>query len=387
MGNKSYPCIVCSKNVTGQGKDGSIACCVCQRWTHNNCTDLHPEALKYFNKMFKDQGHHFYSCAGCSLAYHELNMRLAEVNKKLETLSTEVAKNTENNKTTSHRVDQVELEVDKVKKDMKASTDNVVRETTKAWSSELREREQLRSNIVIYGLSELDHRNKAGNSRKNHDYKETEAMLSEIGVETNLTESAKFVYRLGELNEEVEENPRPVKIGLRSLEVREKIFDKARNLPKTRYKDISIVPDLTALQRKEDKELQDEVDQLNQDMDQEESLNWHYRCVGRRGERVIRKLKVTEQTRQRRGRGGGAPHRGRQYTRPRHRQNHQSQPRTAMNPEDSEEEQETSSTNQAAKRDRPPSTSESSEEESSPGFSGTSRRQKRSKKASQQATH
>ena len=93
------------------------------------------------------------------------------------------------------------------------------------------------------------------------------------------------------------------------------IFDKARNLPKTTYKEISIVPDLMSLQRQEDQELKDEADQLNQDMEEEEALNWHYRCIGKQGERVIRKLKVTEQRghglgRGGRGRGSRGPHRG-----------------------------------------------------------------------------
>ena len=399
MAPSKHPCIICAKNVTNQGKDGSIACCVCHRWNHNSCTDLHPEALKYFNKMWKEKGHHFYSCEGCSLAYHELNMRVAEVNEKLKVLSTDVARNTESNKTTSHRVDQVVIDVDQVKKDVKASKDNIVKETTKAWSSELREREQLKSNIVIYGLAELDHKVKTGITRKDYDYKEAQVMFKAIGAETDLSEKAKFVYRIGELTPTVDDNPRPLKIGFRSLSAREMIFDKARNLPKTMYKDISIVPDLTSLQRQEDKELKDEADQLNQDMEEEEALNWHYRCVGKRGERVIRKLKVTEQRGQgvgRGGRGSRGPHRGgpaarlhrphADHPRPRQHNTRTPSPRTQTF-SDSEEELETDQNNPTRqdKRRRSPTPLESEEDRlSSPGHSGTSRREKRSKKAMEQ---
>jgi hypothetical protein len=422
------PCIICAKNVTNQGKDGSIACCVCHRWNHNSCLDLHPEAIKYFNKMWKDKGHHFYSCEGCSLAYHELNMKVAEVAEKLKVLSTDVAANTESNKTTNTRVDQVVLDVDQVKKDVKASKDSIVKETTRAWSSELREREQMKNNIVIYGLTELSHTVKAGMMRKNHDHKELETMLTEIGVPVDLSEETKFVIRLGELTETVDEKPRPLKIGLRSRSTREHIFDNARKLPKTRFKEISVVLDLTSLQREEDSELRDQADQLNRDLTEDESLNWQYRCVGLRGERVIRKLKVNP-LREAGGRGRGgrdAPTRGasrpppsRPAFRPQHHRfqphhaadqpRHAAQPRLADQPRpadpprplmrnsptrsssDSVEEgmnSDQTTSNRSDKRLRSPTPVESESDlestQSSPGYSGTSRREKRSKKAKNQ---
>ena len=93
------------------------------------------------------------------------------------------------------------------------------------------------------------------------------------------------------------EEPRPLKISFRKLALREDYFSKARHLQKTKFKDVSIVPDLAKQQRDEDKELSDEADRLNDQLSESVSLNWHYRCIGKGGERIISKLKVSVSTR------------------------------------------------------------------------------------------
>ena len=108
-------------------------------------------------------------------------------------------------------------------------------------------------------------------------------------------EDVKFANRLGTLSDDAVENPRPLRISFRKQQVRENIFANARLLPKTAYKNVSIVPNLTQQQREEDKEMRDEVDKLNKDLTEDEALNWKFRCTGRRGERVITKLRIRRQ--------------------------------------------------------------------------------------------
>ena len=108
-------------------------------------------------------------------------------------------------------------------------------------------------------------------------------------------EDVKFANRLGTLSDDAVENPRPLRISFRKQQVRENIFANARLLPKTAYKNVSIVPDLTQQQREEDKEMRDDVDKLNKDLTEDEALNWKFRCTGKRGERVITKLRIRRQ--------------------------------------------------------------------------------------------
>lgn len=116
-------------------------------------------------------------------------------------------------------------------------------------------------------------------------------MFKDIGADIK-KEDIKFAHRLGAMTDTVATKPRPLRMSLRTLEQRELIFNKARNLPKTRFRNISVVPDLTDMQRDEDSDLMKEAERLNNDMDEDTALNWRYRCMGKRGERVICKMKV-----------------------------------------------------------------------------------------------
>ena len=66
-------------------------------------------------------------------------------------------------------------------------------------------------------------------------------------------EDVNFANRLGTLSNSIVENPRPLKISFRSQQVRENIFANARHLPRTIYKGVSVIPDLTKQQRDKDK--------------------------------------------------------------------------------------------------------------------------------------
>ena len=98
------------------------------------------------------------------------------------------------------------------------------------------------------------------------------------------------------MTDAISSKPRPLKISFRNYAVRENVFTRARNLPCTKYHALSIVPDLTDQQRKEDKELYAEAEKKNAEMTSEDAENFVYRCIGRRGERTIAKLRRTDRT-------------------------------------------------------------------------------------------
>ena len=298
-------CIICRKKVSNKETKGSICCCVCERWSHTECTKLKPAALEYFNDMYETNGFHFYSCDGCARGYQALNKRVAEMEMRMNEVVKDVEKNTRNVKDNTERIDRVEQTVDTVKETIKSTKDDTVMEATKAWSKELRDREQRKTTIVMYGVTEHDPAITNGQARKEHDTTMVENIMYEIGADVVLATDAKFTIRMGKLSPEAAAKPRPIRINLRWPELVEKIFDKARKLPSTQYKEISIVPDLTDLQREEDRDLTKEAEELNAGLDEDESLNWEYRCFGRRGLRTISKVKKRSDTATRGGRGRG----------------------------------------------------------------------------------
>ena len=136
---------------------------------------------------------------------------------------------------------KVEEEITEVRSTLKACKGEAVKESTKAWSMELRERKAREMNIILYGLAKLLSTNTRGEDRKQHDTTKYTNMLTEIGCNVSMEDKVKF---------------------LKTLSTREDIFSKARGLPQCSYSEVSIAQDLTKLQREEEKELGDEAARL-----------------------------------------------------------------------------------------------------------------------------
>ena len=277
-----YPCIICQQNVSSN----SIACSVCGRWCHVECSDLNKEVLKYFMKQKKEGGSHSWSCQGCDIAYTALNNRVRLLEAKQRELEDAIKLNSEENLKSSKRLDVVEGEVKEIKQSSKRDKEAIITEVNSSWSRELREREARKGNIVIYGLKEHSYDIKAGEERQAIDKRVVGDMFREMKAKVD-EDDVKFAARIGKLTPAIADKPRPLKMSFRDLSVKESVFNAARNLPRTRYNKISIVPDLTDLQRKEDQDLNNECDEKNAQLNTEDALNFEYRCIGRRGERVI----------------------------------------------------------------------------------------------------
>ena len=294
-------------------------------------------------------------------------------------------KNTEAQEESAQTKDKVEMAAKEVKADMKAVKEDTAAICTKAWSRELRERKARELNVIVYGLLELPIIAKRGEQRKSHDTAELSAMLEELECALDVDNQVKFMVRAGDMREDVIDNPRPLKVGLRASDIREKVFDKAKQLPQSSYSTVSIAPDLTKQQRDEEKELAKEAKRLTDEQNEEDFLVFEYRLVGRKGQRVIRKLKkqVNRQTRGfgQRARGDRGQGRGRvnrqgrgAYSNPnltpvQHQNRHNQSADTLVGSEEEEED------NEANKRKRSDGSLIISP--SSPGFSGTTKRAKR----------
>ena len=302
-------CVECKKGVKHTDKSGSVKCSQCDRWWHGlTCTTLNAEALKCLWDTYDAAGHHWWACEGCTQAYMTLTKRMNQWERDMANLKVTVVSNTELAKEANAKVDKVSKDVDEVVKSRKQDKADAVNEATKRMSAELLERGGKKNNAILYGLDEPPLSVK-GVDRKNSDLALIKDMFKEMEVKPDTNKDIKFSFRLGELSDKVVEEPRPLCIGLQTTESRDHIFQKAKNLGKSQnFFAVSIVPDLTRMQREEDKGLMKEAERLNTEMTAEDKKNWNYRCIGKKGERQVVRMRVRQESgAAARGRGGPPP--------------------------------------------------------------------------------
>ena len=80
-------------------------------------------------------------------------------------------------------------------------------------------------------------------------------------------EDIKFCRRVGERGGE---EPRPMLVGFHRKEDRNELMEKAKELRHTDFKEVTIVPDMTPHQRKEETEMAKEAERRNETRTEEE---------------------------------------------------------------------------------------------------------------------
>ena len=148
---------------------------------------------------------------------------------------------------------------------------------------ELRERDNRKKNIVIHQAPEPD-RNQPAETKKEKDKEAITRIFEFIEAGVNTEEDPKFMYRAGEPSKTGNsDNPRPVIVGFHSKEKPETILRNSRKLREDRnkdFKDVTIIPDLTTRQRKEEAEMREEADKRNAELSEEEAGNYEWKVMG-----------------------------------------------------------------------------------------------------------
>ncbi len=154
-----------------------------------------------------------------------------------------------------------------------------------------REREIRRLNLVLHRVDEPNQRIRDGRERMEAD-KKTCVKIFKAMKATVTCESIKFCRRIGEKGDD----PRPLIIGLKTEEIKRNLLEKAKDLQKTEYKEVTIGPDMTLKQRQEEKKMREEVERKNkEELTQEDvAKNLVWLLVGPRGEKRIIKGTIRE---------------------------------------------------------------------------------------------
>ena len=288
-------CPVCSKQVKNTDTKGSVQCSICDLWLHVPCGKITDNELSFINNMVESRGYHIWCCDTCGRAFHKLNKKVTMMETRLDNMQVEVKKNTEACAANTSRLEEVEKTLKEATTNKKQERGDIVKDVTKAWSNELAERASKKDNVICYGLQEAGSDVISGEIRKSMDNELICDVFTTVNLELDMEKDIKVIARAGQWTAAAVSKPRPLIIGFRDPDKRTDLFTAARKLASTKYKNISVSPDLTNQQRDDDRDILKEFDRRNAEMDEAEALNFIYRCVGQKGERVIVKSKRLSQ--------------------------------------------------------------------------------------------
>ena len=298
------PCLECREGVVR--KTGGVQCNFCEEWAHPKCAKVNVQHLN----ALREQPGMTWTCERCRKVSMKLQKQVHALSRNLEEVKDSVKKIEQNMVKHDKRIEAVEKKVKECDKNI------VVNASVAAVSDEQREQESRRNNIVIHNIPEPDESLTDWNDRKEHDTEKVLDLLESIGCETQ-KEDIKFIVRLRSNNPNSEASERPILMGLTRSESKDEIIKKAYTLIQNKS-EFSIIPDLTPFQREHERNLKQRANKLNNEMSDEECLNWEWRLVGLKGEKRLIKVKkktenfVSTAMRGRgRGRGRGSSTRGR----------------------------------------------------------------------------
>lgn len=282
-----FPCLKCTQQVKKNVE--AVKCTICEQWVHKTCS---PEITDDLYKILKEQdkqGFLKWYCDACRHSSQLLNQKIEALNSMIQQITVRVS----GVETQQVRQDSAIADLTRdnssikadiaVLKDGEATKDDIFRE--------LNERENRKVNILIHKLPEPSSGGPA--DKKKEDQLSLNNIFRAMNCSVDLEKDIKFYYRAGEKQEE--DRARPLVVGFREPELRDRVLNNSRSLSShPTYKDLNMVADLTARQRKEEEDMRKEADKRNQEMTAEESGNFQWKVVGPRGKRKLVKLRKTD---------------------------------------------------------------------------------------------
>jgi hypothetical protein len=179
-----------------------------------------------------------------------ITQKVKDVEKKLDEVQKDVKDNAKHLEKVDQNMDDMKKELEKLKNKNKEET------ATYITAEEYRERESRRTNVIIHRVKEPA--GTTAEERRTADMHECENILLTIGLPEE-RKDIRTCRRIGERGEV----PRPMVVVMNKESSRTAILAAARKLHNTQYQDVSIVPDLTQQQRKEETGLTEEATRRN----------------------------------------------------------------------------------------------------------------------------
>ena len=282
---KDFPCIKCDNHV--KKNDKAIQCSLCDLWIHKNCEKMDDTTFDVLVRQVTQNGGTFWACKSCRSYASKFDKSIKQLDRKLEDVISRVDKQADD-------LVKIQDDIENLKKansTVAASANpKIIEENTKASVfNEMAERESRKFNIVVHGVDEPEPTIKDGKERLAKDLEKLQNLTSLIDVHIQLSDSIRFARRLGKINEDGK--PRPLLVSFKEVAEKKLILENAKVLKENDlWKGVSLVQDLTKLQRNDEKVMRIDAEKRNAAMDEEEAKNWTFKVTGQRGQRRVVKL-------------------------------------------------------------------------------------------------
>jgi lipid II:glycine glycyltransferase (peptidoglycan interpeptide bridge formation enzyme) len=108
------------------------------------------EIFNFINTQFKQTGTAYWACTSCTAYAQGMNHRVKQLEEEMEEIRTACEKNNGGLQNVRHHVDKLSEKVEKISRQAAGAAAS---DETSVYE-ELREREQGKTNVVIYGMKE-----------------------------------------------------------------------------------------------------------------------------------------------------------------------------------------------------------------------------------------
>jgi len=198
------------KEVYEVGLPYCVICGMCNFWYHKACAGISDDIYKCIEAYYKDNSHTFWNCMPCSAYAKGITARMRELEGRIEAVEKHQDEQDEELKSVNSKVAATNKEVKKLEKRM---------DEEKSGASvllELRERKARRLNVIFYRIGEAIGDNPSIEDKKSWDRQSCQNVFNALKLKLD-SNSLRFLRRIGEKGE----RPRPLLVGMHSLEDRE----------------------------------------------------------------------------------------------------------------------------------------------------------------------
>jgi len=280
-------CVGCKKKFTKS--DYCVICGMCNYWYHKTCAGMSDDIYKCVEAYCKDNNQTFWNCMPCSTYAKGITARMRELEGRIEDVEKHQGEQDDNIKAVDKRVSETNKRVDKLEKKIDSDKSGT------AVLQELRERKSRRFNVIFYGIGEADER-ASTEEKKTWDRQSCQNVFNALKLRLRAN-SLKFLRRVGEKGD----RPRPLLVGMDSVEDKELLLVNARRLRDTPMSNVGISADLTPMELQEEKDMVAEAERRNKNLTQEDKAkNLKWLVVGQKGEkRLFKGVERTQPSSQR----------------------------------------------------------------------------------------
>ena len=294
-----FPCGKCDAEATG-----NVVCCnSCEFWFHYACIDgMNKDYFDNCKKGFELYGYSAFLCKVCRKVLTAVKKSMKEVKDVMKEMKDELMVLKLEKETLAQKLEKMEMSTEKVnervvgvEKEVATGMEKAKEEVKKDVRTEMTQREERGSNVVVYGLDETVEEDAALWRAK--EQTKVEDVIQKLGVQVRGDVTVKF--RAGKKRAEGEK-PRPMIVKVDDDETRVNIFRNAPRLSRMdETKKVYFAPDLTWQQREEEKKnelaLKEEAAKKTEEAKNGGGGGKWFRVVGTRGRRRIVEMDETQQ--------------------------------------------------------------------------------------------